>query len=240
MASLEITQSSARRQTIKGNAFKFQCRKVANPVWSTDFPGSAGQILQQFADGKAGLKHLNHLFRANAYLRAESDNLGDCALQRLLLGYGKRLRKISTCGRGQLRLCRHSHGSCAAVFFELESAFGTAESTPALRLAAPYCGYHPPTWSFSDVMALTSICDGNRPVVGGASVDLVLTNAKLLQRCAYSLNYLTGLFSGCSSEARIEAPKTTSTMVSVHSVGMLTECDASILTPIRISTADRP
>jgi hypothetical protein len=63
MASLEITQSRGRRQTLR----------ISKPGLSVsgNFSGSSRQVLQEFADGQTRLQQQNHLVCIDAYVRAQ-------------------------------------------------------------------------------------------------------------------------------------------------------------------------
>src|ERR1019366_5538357 len=126
LASLEITQLQARRQTLKiptsgFSVSKFQGFRVsrsepASGIGGTlkpgsasgNFSGSSRQILQQLADGQARLQQLNHLICTDSYLCAQRNNLGDRALQRFFLLQRERLGEITAHGCGQIQFNRHS------------------------------------------------------------------------------------------------------------------------------------
>src|ERR1700674_936417 len=86
LASLEITQSRARRQTPGISKPRFSA--------SSNFSGSSRQVLQQLADGQTRLQQQNHLVRIDSYLRAQRNNFGDRALQRFFLRNGERLSQV--------------------------------------------------------------------------------------------------------------------------------------------------
>jgi hypothetical protein len=77
MASLEITQSRGRRQTLR----------ISKPGLSVsgNFSGSSRQVLQQLADGETRLQQQNHLVSIDSYVRAPRNNFGDRARQRFFL-----------------------------------------------------------------------------------------------------------------------------------------------------------
>jgi hypothetical protein len=62
MASLEITQSRARRQTLG----------ISKPGFSVsgNYSGSGRQVLQQLADGQTRLQQQNHPVSIDSYVRA--------------------------------------------------------------------------------------------------------------------------------------------------------------------------
>jgi len=86
LASLEITQSRARRQTLG----------ISKPGLSVsgNFSGSSCQVLQQLADGQTRLEQQNHLVGIDSYLRAQRNNLGDRALQCFFLRNGEWLSQV--------------------------------------------------------------------------------------------------------------------------------------------------
>src|SRR6266478_4574812 len=86
LASLEITQSRARRQTLG----------ISKPGFSVSghFSRSSRQVLQQFADCQTRLQQQNHLVGINSYLRAQRNNFVDRALQRFFLRNGERLSQV--------------------------------------------------------------------------------------------------------------------------------------------------
>ena len=86
MASLEITQSRARRQTLR---ISKPCSSV-----SGNFSGSRRQVLQQLADGQTRLQQQNHLVCIDSYVRAQRNNFGHRALQRFFLRNGERLSQV--------------------------------------------------------------------------------------------------------------------------------------------------
>src|SRR4030088_2775359 len=113
LASLETTQSRARRQILefKNKFQRFKISKVqsfkgsnqhlalANLEIETlkpgsasgNFSGSSRQIFQQLADGQTRLQQQNHLVCIDSYLRAHRDNFGDRALQCFFLRNSERL-----------------------------------------------------------------------------------------------------------------------------------------------------
>src|SRR6266403_5161711 len=86
LASLEITQSRARRQTLG----------ISKPGFSVsgNFSRSRCQVLQQLADRQARLQQQNHLVGIDSYLRAQRNNFVDRALQRFFLRKGERLSQV--------------------------------------------------------------------------------------------------------------------------------------------------
>jgi hypothetical protein len=85
LASLEITQSRARRQTLA------EPSNFETWFYSGNFSGSSRQVLEQFANRQTRLQQQNHLVCIDSYLRAQRNNFGDCALQRFFLRNGERL-----------------------------------------------------------------------------------------------------------------------------------------------------
>jgi hypothetical protein len=77
MASLEITQSRGRRQTLGISTLR-----ISKPGLSVagNFSGSSRQVLQQFADGETRLQQQNHLVSIDSYVRAQRNHFGAALL----------------------------------------------------------------------------------------------------------------------------------------------------------------
>lgn len=132
MASLEITQSRGRRQTLR----------ISKPGLSVsgNFSGSSRQVLQQLADGETRLQQQNHLVSIDSYVRAPRNNFGDRARQRFFLRNGERLSQVmaSSCDQIQFFVIRILHGfasdlPCGHIVREIgvqprSPTWGTADS----------------------------------------------------------------------------------------------------------------
>src|SRR5882762_7436299 len=99
LASLEITQSRARRQTLRVSkpgfsVSRFQGCRVSRHLKPGSSQATSPDRAARYSSSSPTLQQQNHLVCADSYLRTEHNNFGDRALQRFFLRNGEGLSHI--------------------------------------------------------------------------------------------------------------------------------------------------